>query len=188
MPPNEQLSSPLSSALILFVVRVGLPLIGLALLMTGLLGVVSYGVLPVIDAARSHDWKPVEATVESVAVSPPPVSGFHPQLETLEIRYGYIADGEVHVGARYDPHGGQYAIPESSEVLASLKTSPRITVWVDPDEPQDAMVLRAVRLPVLLFAVPALGLALVGGVMLFLGMLSWNHNRLTWRPGGAGES
>lgn len=187
MPPNEQLSSPLSSALNLFAVRVGLPLIGLALLMTGLLGVVSYGVLPVIDAARSRDWKPVEAMVESVALSPA-VPGFRPQLETLEIRYGYIVDGEVHAGTRYDPHAGQYPIPESSEVLASLKTSPRITVWVDPDEPQDAMVLRAVRLPVMLFAVPALGLALVGGLMLFVGMLSWNHNRLTWRPGGAGES
>lgn len=187
MPPNEQLSSSLSSALILFAVRVGLPLVGLALLMTGLLGVVSYGVLPVIDAARSRDWKPVEATVESVALSPP-VSSLHPQLETVEIRYEYFIDGEVHAGSRYDPHGGQYAIPESSEVLASLKTSPRITVWVDPDDPQDAMVLRAVRLPVLLFAVPALGLALVGGVMLFVGMLSWNHNRLTWRAGGAGES
>ncbi|WP_332672120.1 DUF3592 domain-containing protein [Aromatoleum sp.] len=187
MPPNEQLSSPLSSALTLFAVRVGLPLIGLALLMTGLLGVVSYGVLPVIDAARSRDWQPVEASVESVALSPP-VSGFHPQLETVEIRYGYTVNGEVHAGTRYDPHSGQYAHPESGEVLAGLKTSPKITVWVDPDNPQDAMILRAVRLPVLLYVVPALGLALAGGVMLFVGMLSWNHNRLTWRPGGAGES
>lgn len=187
MPPNEQLSSPLSSALILFAARVGLPLIGLALLMTGLLGVVSYGVLPILDAARSNDWQPVEASIESVALSPA-VPGFHPQLETVEIRYAYTVDGEVRAGTRYDPHGGQYAMPQGAEVLASLKTSPRITVWVDPEEPQDAMVLRGVRLPVLLFAVPALGLALAGGLMLFVGMLSWNHNRLTWRPGGAGES
>jgi len=187
MPPNEQLSPPLFTSLGVIVVRVGLPLIGVALLMTGLIGVVSYGVLPTIDAWSSRHWQPVEATIESVSLSPPP-SRFHPRLETLDIRYEYTVDGTAHVGTRYDPHSGQYAHPQNSEILASLKTSPKITVWVDPENPEDAMVLRELRLPVLVFVVPALGLALAGGLMLFTGMLSWNHDHPTWRAGGASES
>lgn len=187
MPPTEQLSSPLSNAFAAIGARIGLPLIGVTLLMTGLIGVVSYGVLPTIDAVRSRAWQPVEATIESVSVTPP-VSRFHPQLETVEIRYGYTVDGNLHTGVRYDPHNGQYAPAQSSEVLASLKTSPKITVWVDPDRPSDAMALRELRLPVLLFTVPALGLALAGGMMLFGGMRSWNQDRATWRPGPTGES
>lgn len=181
MTPSEQLSPSPIAALGAIAIRVGLPLIGVALLMTGLLGVVSYAVLPTIDALRARDWQPVEATVQSVSLVPA-VSELHPPLDTVEIRYTYKVDGAEHAGLRFDPHGGQYAQPEASEVFSKLKTTPQITVWVNPDDANDAMVLAELRVPVVLLAVPAFGLALVGGLLLFTGMLAWNHNRLSWRP------
>lgn len=181
MTPSEQLSPSPIATLGAIAIRVGLPLIGVALLMTGLLGVVSYAVLPTIDTLRARDWQPVEATIESVSLVPT-VSELHPPLDTVEIRYTYMADDGPHTGLRFDPHGGQYAQSVANEVVSKLKTSPQITVWVNPDDASDAMVFTGLRLPVLLLAIPAFGLALIGGLLLFTGMLAWNHNRLTWRP------
>lgn len=181
MTPSEQLSPSLIATFGALVIRVGLPLIGVALLMTGLLGVVSYAVLPLLDTLRARDWQPVGATVESVSVIPA-VSRLRPALDTVEIRYTYTVAGAARTGVGFDPHGGQYAQPEAGEVLSKLKTSPQITVWVNPDDANEALVLTGVRLPVVLLAVPAFGLALVGGLLLFTGMLAWNHNRLSWGP------
>jgi hypothetical protein len=186
MPPHpQQFSLSLGALLGAFAVRVGLPLIGVALLMTGLLGVVSYGVLPALEALRSRNWQPVEASVESAGLSMP-VSRLHPRLDTVEIQYRYFVGETPYRGVRYDPHEGQYAPEISGEILAHLRTSPQITVWVNPDNPAEALVLRDLRLPVLILTVPAFGMALAGGLMLFTGMLSWSHDPLTWRAGASG--
>jgi uncharacterized protein DUF3592 len=161
------------------VIRVGLPVLGVALLMAGLLGIVSYGVLPSVDALRSRDWQPVEASIDYVGLRLPP-SRLHPNLDAVEIRYRYFAAGAEHSGVRYDPHDGQYSRPLSQEVFARLQSAGTIAVWVNPADPDDAMVSRELRWPVLFFTLPALALALAGGLMLFAGMLAWSHDGRSW--------
>lgn len=156
------------------VVRIGLPLLGACLLTLGILGLVSFALLPAVEALRSRDWRPVTAVLEAVAVQPPP-SRLHPPLDALEVRYRYtIADVEYSDDC-FDPHLGLYLRSASPAVLAELRASPEIVVWVNPADPAEAMVRRNLRWQVLLFAVPALMMALTGGLLVFAGMLAWNN-------------
>lgn len=180
MPPPERPALALRAALGDILIRFGMPLVGVGLLTAGLLGIVSYAALPAIDALRSRDWQPVEASVESVDLRLPQ-SRFHPALYSVAIRYRYKSGGIEHDGARFDPHDGMYARPVGADVLAGLRSARHITVWVNPADPDEAMVHRELRWPVLLFALPALVLALVGGLMLFAGMLAWSQDKMTWR-------
>ncbi|KON81671.1 DUF3592 domain-containing protein [Azoarcus sp. PA01] len=181
MSPIRQLpSSPFAA--IRVALGIGLPLLGVGLLMLGLLGVVSYGVLPSVESLRSRGWQPVEASIESVSLHGPP-SNLHPPLDSVRIRYRYRFGDVDHDGVRYDPHDGQYARDSSQAVIAGLQASPRITVWVNPSDPDDAMVFRELRWGVFLFTFPALALALAGGLMLFVGMLAWSQADSGARPG-----
>lgn len=181
MSPIRQLpSSPLAAFRV--ALGIGLPLLGVGLLMVGLLGVVSYGVLPSVESLRSRGWQPVEASIESVSLHTAP-SSLHPPLDSVRIRYRYRVGDVEHDGVRYDPHDGQYAPDSSRAIIAGLQASPKITVWVNPSDPDDAMVFRELRWGVFLFTFPALALALAGGLMLFVGMLAWNQAKLVRRPG-----
>jgi len=169
------------------VVRVGFPLLGACLLTLGMLGLVSFAVLPAFDALRSRDWQPVPAVLETVAVLPPS-SRLHPPLDLLEIRYRYTIGDVEYSDDRFDPHTGLYLHSASLAVLAEMRASPEIVVWVNPADPAEAMVRRDLRWPVLLFAVPALMMALTGGLMVFAGMLAWNNVDLKLGRGTGGGS
>lgn len=156
------------------VVRIGFPLFGACLLALGILGLVSFAVLPTFEALRSSDWRPVPAVLETAALRPP-TSRLHPPLDTLEIRYRYTIGDIEYSDDCFDPHTGLYLHSVSQAVLAELRASPEIVVWVNPANPAEAMVRRDLRWPVLLFAVPALAMALLGGLLVFTGMLAWNN-------------
>ena len=159
------------------VIRIGLPVVGVCLLTFGLLGVVSFAVLPATEALRSRDWRAVPAVVE-LAELRPPLSRLHPPLDKIEIRYRYVVAGVEYHEDGFDPHAGLYLPSASGAALAGLRASPEILVWVNPGNPGEAMVRRNLRLPVLLFALPALAMAVAGGLMLFAGMLAWNTGAL----------
>ncbi|MCK0510196.1 DUF3592 domain-containing protein [Aromatoleum buckelii] len=182
MSPIRLLPSSPLAAFRAVALGIGLPLLGVGLLMAGLLGVVSYGVLPFMESLRSRHWQPVEAAIESVSLHAPP-SSLHPPLDSVQIRYRYRVGDADHDGMRYDPHDGQYARDSSQSIVAGLQASPRITVWVNPSDPDDAMVFRELRWAVFLFTFPALALALAGGLMLFAGMLAWNQAKPGRRAG-----
>lgn len=182
MSPIRQLPPSPLAAFRTVALGIGLPLFGVGLLMAGLLGIVSYGVLPSVESLRSRDWQPVEASIESVSLHGPP-SSLHPPLDSVHIRYRYRVGDTDHDGVRYDPHDGQYAHDSSQLIVAGLQASPRITVWVNPADPGDAMVFRELRWAVFLFTFPALALALAGGLMLFVGMLAWSQAKPGGRPG-----
>lgn len=181
MSPIRQLPPFPLAAFRAVALGIGLPLLGVGLLMAGLLGIVSYGVLPAVESLRSRDWQPVEASIEAVSLHGPP-STLHPPLDWVQIRYRYRVGDADHHGVRYDPHDGQYAHDSSQSIVAGLQASPRITVWVNPADPGEAMVFRELRWAVFLFTFPALALALAGGLMLFAGMLAWSHARPGGRP------
>lgn len=151
-----------------------LPLLGVVLLVSGLLGVVSFGVLPILDMLRTRAWVPVPAAVEEVSLRVPnwPVK---PPLEALDIRYRYEHAGTAHQGVRYDPHGGLLSAQAGRATIAGLQATPAITVWMNPVAPAQAIVHRDVRWQVLALALPSLALALGGGVMIYWGMVAWTR-------------
>ncbi|NMG75786.1 DUF3592 domain-containing protein [Aromatoleum diolicum] len=180
-----QAPSSLRVRLASLVIRVGVPLLGVTLLILGLLGLVSFAVLPAFEALRSRDWQPVPAVLETVAVQPPP-SRLHPPLDAVAVRYRYTIGGIDYAYDCFDPHAGLYLHKASSEVLAELRASREIVVWVNPANPAEAMARRDLRWPVLLFSLPALLMSLIGGLLVFAGMLAWNNVdlKLARRPSG----
>jgi hypothetical protein len=174
---SSEASPSLRTRLTGTVIRIGLPAVGVCLLTFGLLGVVSFAVLPAAEALRSRDWRTVPGVLELAQVSPP-LSRLHPPLDKIEIRFRYTLAGVEYHSDRLDPHAGLYLRSVSREVLEGLRASEELPVWVNPGNPADAMVRRDLRLPVLLFALPALAMAVAGGLMLFAGMLAWNTGAL----------
>lgn len=153
-----------------------LPVLGMALATAGLLGVLSFAVLPLVELLRTRHWVPVPATVESVTLRPPRMP-LHPPLDSLEISYRYSLDGATHQGARVDLQDGLYEPQAGSATVAALSGSPAITVWVNPAAPEQAIVYRAVRWRVFVLAVPALAMLAIGVVMVYRGMLLWTTER-----------
>lgn len=164
-----------SSPSVRILVCVFLPLVGVALLVSGLVGVVSFGVLPLVEALRMRSWIPVPAMVEEVGLRVPdwPIRG---PLELLDIRYRYEHAGTTHEGRRYDSHDGLIPAKAGRLALAELKATPAITVWVHPRAPAEAIVSRGVRWQILALALPALSLAVAGGAMVYWGMAAWRRD------------
>lgn len=169
-------SSPLRERLTDLLVRAGFPLIGVFLLTAGLWGVLSFAVLPAITLARTQAWQPQPAVVESVALRHPS-SRLHPPLDTVEVRYRYAIEGVEYSESALDPQFGLYLRSASTAAFSQLRDTPRITVWVNPQRPQEAVASRDFRGKVFLFAIPSLLLAILGGRMLFVAMLAWNRAR-----------
>lgn len=165
---------PLRVRLTDLLVRAGFPLIGVFLLTAGLWGVLSFAVLPGITFVRTQSWQAQPAVLESVALRHPS-SALQPPLDTVEVRYRYAVDGVEYRESALDPQFGLYLRSASTAAFTQLRETPKITVWVNPRRPDEAVASREFRGKVFLFAIPALLLATVGGWMLFAAMLAWNN-------------
>lgn len=187
MPLPDERATPLRLRIARVALRTVVPIVGVILMIAGMLGVVTFAVLPAFEALDSRDWEQVEAKVESVVLLPPP-SRVHPPLSSLKVAYRFERHGISYEGFRTDPHVGMNSWTRGSEMLERLKAAPVVSVWVDPADPSESMLDRELRWPVLMFAIPALGLLLVGGIMVFAGMLSWNVTRLPSRDAKTGPA
>lgn len=178
--PLPERATPFQLRIAHFALRTVVPIVGVILMIAGMLGIVTFAVLPAFEALGSRNWEQVEARVESVVLLPPP-SPVHPPLSSLKVAYRFERDGISYEGFRTDPHAGMNSWTRGSEMLGRLKAAPVVSVWVNPADPSESMLDRELRWAVLMFAIPALGLLLVGGIMVFAGMLSWNVPRLPLR-------
>ncbi|HJV27983.1 MAG TPA: DUF3592 domain-containing protein [Aromatoleum sp.] len=156
------------------ILRIAFPLVGVFLLTLGMVGSITYGVLPLFDALRSRHWQPVTATLEAVTVEPP-TALLRPPLERIGVRYRYVYDKIEYAGGRLDPLDGRYSHRRGKEVLERLRSQTELEVWVNPSNPRESLVNREVRAGVALFALPAFAMAIAGGISLFAGMLAWNN-------------
>lgn len=171
---------PLKQYMLEAVIRVALPLLGVVLMVAGLLGVVSFGVVPMLDAMRSRQWTPVVATLDWARIEPATVARNRP-LPALAVRYSYRYGGVDFVGRRNDLH---YGLDTPSAVQARLRQvedGRALTAWVNPAAPEQAMLDRSLHWGVLLLSIPAALVALIGGLLVFGGMVAWNDWRPLWR-------
>lgn len=150
------------------------PLIGVCLLTAGLWGVLSFGILPAVTMVRSLGWQPQPAQLESATLRHPS-SLLQPPLDTLEVRYRYMHGGVEYSEKCLDAQFGLYLPAAGEGVLAQLLASPELTIWVNPDAPAEALARRDFRWSVFLFVIPALAMGIIGGRMLYIAMLAWNH-------------
>ncbi|ANQ86944.1 DUF3592 domain-containing protein [Azoarcus olearius] len=157
--------------------RAAVPLVGVSLLVAGVLGVVSFGVLPMVDAMRSRQWLPVEARLEWVRAEPAAPMRIRP-LPAIRVSYQYSYGGADYVGRRTDLHHGLNTPAAVARRLSEVRESEPLVAWVNPAAPEQAMLDRSIHVAVVVLALPSALLALVGGLAVFLGMVAWNDWRL----------
>lgn len=171
---------PLRSYLLEALLRVALPLFGVALLVAGLSGVVSFGVVPIYDAMRSRQWTPVPATLQAVRLDAPALLHSRP-LPALAVRYSYRFAGGEFVGERPDLHHGLDLPDAVRQRLRELGNGRELVAWVNPRAPEQAMLDRSLHWGVVVLSIPAGMIALVGGLLVFGGMVLWNDWQPLWR-------
>ena len=172
MSPQVSAPARLGARVYGFSICIVLPLVGIVLLSVGLSAVLSFAVLPVVDALDSIDWIPAEASIEEARLRPSSIP-FDP-LDTIEVRYRYRHQDRLIESAHYDPHRGMSTRRAGREAVAALREDPSVTVWVNPADPHDARVRRSLRWTVVLIALPSLVLSFLGALMVFGGMVAWN--------------
>lgn len=162
------------------VLRVLLPLIGILLLSAGVVGVMSFGVLPLFERPGVGGRQSVRATVTdhravaAIRVLPIPV-------DRIEVRYTYVIDGQHFEGSNYGAHRGLESRDRSVAFSALVQAHPQIVVWVDPYNPTRAVVRRELNWRLFAYTIPALAMVLVGGMMVLTSMLVWNDRRSLFR-------
>lgn len=163
-------------------IRVVFPLLGIVLLMSGLFGAITVGVQPLYEAMQTRQWRPVPATLEMARMEPADLLYNRP-LPALKVRFRYQLDAQEYVGTRYDLHQGLAFRRMVEGALKELSPGKAVTAWVSPQDPQQALLVRSLNWPMLAMALPFAAVAVLGGLLLLLGMVAWNHSRPFQRLG-----
>jgi hypothetical protein len=171
---------PLKLRLLEAVIRIVLPFLGILLLVAGLMGVVSFAAMPLAEAMRSRQWVPVPAHVEHIQVMPADLMRNRP-LPQLQVEYRYRYEGTWYTGDRHDLHHGLDTEKAMDARLAKLEDGEPGTAWVNPKAPEQSMMDRSLHWPVVALALPAAVVAVLGGLLVFAGMVAWNDWRPAWR-------
>jgi len=168
-------------------VRTLLPLVGAGLLAAGLVGLVSFAVLPLVESFTTRNWVAVEARVDSVRVIP---TGYIVPLpiDMIEVRYSYDYEGQRFESTRFGPHEGLESRKRTSKFVGDTNNNGVVRVWVDADDPMRATVLRDVNWVLVALALPALIFLALGLLLVLASMVIWNDRRSIFRDRGAGRT
>ncbi|PLX76708.1 MAG: hypothetical protein C0607_03725 [Azoarcus sp.] len=165
-------------------IRLIFPLFGVALLVAGIFGAISFGVQPLYEAMQTRQWTPVPATLEFVSIEPADLLRNRP-LPSLKVRYRYTVDAEGFVGSRYDLHQGVGYHRTLAAVLREMDIGQSVTAWIDPADPGKVVLVRSLNWTLLAMALPFVAIALLGGFLLLGGMVAWNQARPLGSLGGS---
>lgn len=167
-------------------VRTLLPVVGAGLLAAGLVGLVSFALLPLIESFTTRNWVAVEARVDRVAVTP---TGFIVPLpfDLIEVRYSYEYEGQRFESTRFGPHGGLETRKRTSLFVVDARKNGLVRVWVDADNPMRAAVLRDVNWILVMFSLPALVFLFLGLTLVLASMIIWNDRRPIFGERGGGR-
>lgn len=161
-------------------VRFLLPLIGVALLSAGLVGVVSFALFPLVDALSSRDWIAVPARVERVEIHP--VTLFVPlPFDRIEVRYVYSHDGRAFESSRFGPHQDIEGRRRSAAFVERVRQDRDVTVWVDGNAPHRATLHRKINWVVFALTIPSLIFTFLGAVLVLASMMLWSDRRSLFR-------
>ncbi|HRQ47899.1 MAG TPA: DUF3592 domain-containing protein [Rhodocyclaceae bacterium] len=171
--PNTVPRRSLRSRIVDILLRTVVPIVGIGLLACGLVGMVNFAVLPIMESVLSRGWQQTEAQVESLSLRSPTVP-IPLQLDLVELQYRYDFDNRSFVGQQFGPHGPLERRSSSQAFVARVETDAVITIWIDPGRPDRAMVHRDLNWHVVALALPALLFCFVGSMMVLIGMMTWN--------------
>ncbi|MGL1833691.1 DUF3592 domain-containing protein [Rhodocyclaceae bacterium SMB388] len=160
--------------------RLLLPLIGVALMSAGLVGLVSFTLMPLAEALSSRNWIEVTAQVERAEIEPVRLIVPLP-LNRVQVSYTYVHAGRVYESTRFSPQQNFESRRRSNALVAGLQQNPRTTVWVDGNAPQRATLHRTTSWVVFAMAFPSLIFTFFGAVLVLASMMLWSDRRSLFR-------
>ncbi|MDR2637635.1 MAG: DUF3592 domain-containing protein [Zoogloeaceae bacterium] len=147
------------------IARAGLVLLAIILLCGGTFAAWQLAVAPLCDAWRSRNWPQVSAKIDTVHL----VTGA--QGSRLEVRYRYRVNGEVHRSERYGLYTWLTHAESLRQAYAELLYAKTARAWVNPSDPDEALLNRDIRWSIACMAIPAVFTALLGAALLWAAML-----------------
>jgi hypothetical protein len=127
----------------------------------------SYFVLwrPLSRLLASRSWTETQCDVLSSRVEE--VSSSDGSTYRVDIRYTWSAGGSQHVGGRYDFMGGSSSgTAGKQKIVDRYPPGSRVTCWVDPDDPNEAVLSRGLSPVYLIGLLPLLFLGIgLGGMV-----------------------
>src|SRR5436305_92996 len=131
-------------------------------------GVGSYLTLwkPLSKLVVSRSWTEAQCDVLSSQVTE--VSGSDGITYKVDVRYSWTAGGSTHVGSRYDFMGGSSSGREGKQrIVDRYPPGSRVTCWVDPGDPNEAVLSRGLSPAYLIGLLPLVIVAIgCGGLVL----------------------
>jgi hypothetical protein len=120
---------------------------------------------PLSKLVASRTWRETECEVLSSRVAE--VSGSDGPTYRVDIRYSWTAGGSTHAGNRYDFMGGSSSGTEGKQrIVDRYPPGSRVTCWVDPEDPGEAVLSRGLSPVYLIGLVPLLFVAVgLGGLV-----------------------
>jgi hypothetical protein len=119
-------------------------------------------------SARMYGWTRLDCTIEASAVERHPEAVNAGQEFRFVVAYRYSYQGRQHEGDRYTPgYSGGADSTETHRLSASFPPGARVACWVDPRQPEQAVLVRPNLWYGFLLAIPLL-FAAAGGAGLYL--------------------
>jgi hypothetical protein len=148
------------------VARTGLLLLAVILFAGALLAVWQLAFGPLLLVWRSQDWPQVSARIESVQL----VVGLGGRQ--LEVRYHYRFKDHTYHSERFGPYRGLADSAALEEAYGELLYSKNIKAWVNPHDPEEALLNRDISWSVALMAIPACAMIFLGAALLWAALAS----------------
>lgn len=153
--------------------RTLLPCVGVLILISGVLCIVSFALVPVGEYAMARSWVQTEAKVERFEYQARG-RGLSWLFPYVEMRYRYVLDDTEYVGQKLGFHGGvERDVKRIDELSAKLKPGETIPVWVDAKDPARSVASRELDWHLVALAIPGLAFCAVGVLLVVVGMISW---------------
>jgi Protein of unknown function (DUF3592) len=120
---------------------------------------------PLSRLLASRSWTETQCDVLSSQVTE--VSGSDGSTYKVDVHYTWTAGGSAHLGDRYDFMGGSSSGREGKQrIVDRYPPGARVTCWVDPDDPGEAVLSRGLSPVYLIGLLPLIFLAVgLGGMV-----------------------
>lgn len=152
----------------------------LPFLIGGLVCLWALTVRPTMDWLRAQSWHAVDAVIEKAWLAVIP--GDDNDSRKVEVRFRYPYHGTTHVGTRhsFSSASSNIGVGGKEQVVESLPPGKTVTCWVNPADPNEAVLDRSLPSQAILglfFATPFITVGVTGFGILARPWLRWSLSR-----------
>ncbi|HEX3525935.1 MAG TPA: DUF3592 domain-containing protein [Thermoanaerobaculia bacterium] len=113
---------------------------GIAVLVLGAIALWMLYLAPARNAQAARGWQPTDCRIVSTERTLRVAKRHHTKVG-LEVVYEYTAKGQTHRNTLYR-FGGHVEEPEITQAVSHFRSGTRTTCWVDPANPEQAVLLQ----------------------------------------------